>query len=426
MTPPSPSLKKNFQWVLAGNVVNSACQWSIVALLAKVGSTQMLGTYLMAMAVVMPVTTFSKLHMRSIFVTDARNDHSFGDYFQTGLLAGLVGLAIITFWSLAGGYDSRFMALLLLVGLARSLDNPSELFLGYCQKRERMEFVGLGMMLRGITSLAVVVAGVALTGSLLVAAAALVAAALFRQAAFEYPVARRVAGNSGEELTLKTSLSWPTVRVITAMGVPLGLVMFLNTLNPSLIRLVLEANYGKDQLAYFGAAAYPLMVGTIVVGALGQSAAPRLSRFYAADRQRFWFLLGRMAGLGVLLGAGVLGGVWLVGRPALEILYSPEYGVYHREFVIMAAGSVFLFAAGMLGYGLTAARKFNLQFMGSAIICLVAALLAWALIPGGGIRAAAWTYFWVALAQLLNGVILLAVVRRAPDPGPPETSGEPS
>ena len=33
-------------------------------------------------------------------------------------------------------------------------------------------------------------------------------------------------------------------------------------------------------------------------------------------------------------------------------------------------------------------------------ICLVAALLAWALIPGGGIRAAAWTYFWVALAQL--------------------------
>jgi O-antigen/teichoic acid export membrane protein len=407
------SLRKNFRWVLAGNVVNSASQWLIVSFLAKLGSTEMLGTYILAMAVIMPVTTFSKLQMRAIFVTDAQQQHEFGEYLATGLWAALLGLLIIGCWGLFQGAGSGFFLILLVLGLARSLDNPSELLMGYCQKMERMEFVGMGMMLRGISSLAAVAVAVALTGSLTLAVVATLAAALLRIGFYELPVSRKLARATGQGLGLKLTIPLSTGRAIAAMGVPLGLVLFLGTLGNSLIRLVLENHHGKEQLAYFGAAAYPLMVGTIFVGALGQSAAPRLARDFAENRRRFWLLLGRLGGLAALMGVAVLAGVWLLGKPALEILYSPEYGAYHAEFVIMAAGSVFLFAASMVGYGLTAARRFGHQFMAAVITFAMAAILALWLIPDGGIRAAAWVYFWVGVLHLAVRVFLLILARNS-------------
>jgi O-antigen/teichoic acid export membrane protein len=408
MTSAPASLKTNFRWVMAGNVVNSASQWLVVSLLARLGSAEILGTYILAMAVIMPVTTFSKLSLRSLFVTDAREKHLFGDYFATGLWSGLLGFLIISGWGLIQGFEPGLFLILVPLGLARSLDNPSELFMGYCQKQERMEFVGMGMMLRGTTSLAAVALAVGLTGSLAAGAAALLAAALLRILFFEFPVARRLARLGSRRLDLKLTLPWPTGRAIAAMGIPLGLVLFLATLGNSLIRLTLESYHGKEQLAYFGAAAYPLMIGSIFVGALGQSAAPRLARDHAVNRRRFWALLSRLGGLAALMGLAVLAGVWLVGKPALEILYGSEYGAYHAEFMVMAAGSVFMFSATIVGYGLTAARKFSLQLVGAATACLAAGLLAWIMIPDGGIMGAAWVYFWVAVVHLVTKVLTLA------------------
>ena len=415
------SLKTNFKWVFAGNVVNSACQWAIVSVLAKLGSPEMLGTYALAMAVVMPVTSLAQLQMRPIYVTDAARRFPFGEYLSTGLLASLLGLLVILVWSLAGGYGPGVVPVILLLGLSRSLDNPSEMFRGYCQKLERMEFVGLGMMLRGVTSLGAMVTAIALTGDLVIGAAALVAVAVLRLFTYEIPVARHLARTADGPSVLRPRFAPQSVRRILAMGLPLGLAYFLSLAGGSIMRLTLEAHHGKDILAYFAAAAYPLAVGTMVAGSLGQSASPRLSRFFRTDRRAFLALLGKMLTLAMGLGLLVLGGVWLLGDWALRILYRPEYATYHTEFIIIAGGSVFLFLASMLGYALTASRVFRLQLLAAVLACAAAALASWLLIPAGGIRGAAWAFFWTGLAQMVTRMAILARVllrKSGPDGDP--------
>lgn len=415
MTAGPISLKKNFSWVFAGNAVNAACQWAVVALLAKLGGAEMLGTYVLAMAIIMPVNSLAKLQLRAVYVTDAAEELPFRAYLTTGAAAAVLGLAAIIIWGMSAGYLGNLLLILGLLGLSRSLDNPSELLMGFCQKHEQMHWVGLDMMLRGVTTIAAVWLALTLTGSLTVAAAALVLAAILRMTAFELPIVRRTAAHLGQPSPLGLGAPFSTGRQIAAMGIPLGLVLFLGTLANSLIRLVLESHHGKEMLAYYGAAAYPLMVGTMVVGALGQSAAPRLSRFFLDRDPRYWRLLGRMVTLAALLGLLVLAGVWLVGKQALGILYAPAYADYQTEFVIMAAGSIFLFIASVMGFGLTAARRFGHQFWAAFVTCSAAAALAWGLIPEGGIRAAAWVYFWVAVLRVALRVVLLVLARR---PGP--------
>lgn len=412
MAASSNSLKTNFQWVFAGNTVNSACQWAVVALLAKWGSTELLGAYVLILAVIMPITTLSKLQMRAIYVTDAENQFPFSDYFNTASLAAALGFLAAVIYSFTADYTKDFILSLILIGAARSLDNPSDMLMGYCQKMERMEFVGLGMMLRGLTTIAAVIGPIYLTGSLVKAAGALVAAALLRLFLYELPVVRRLAAQAGQPSFLKLGLSWPSLKRIALMGIPLGLVLFLATLANSLIRVVLESGHGKDQLAYYGAAAYPLVVGTMVMSALGQSAAPRLARYFEEGSRQFWRLLGKMIGLATGLGLLLLIGVWLVGKPALSFLYEPEYGAYHTEFIIMAAGSVFLFVASVMGFGLTAARKFTYQLGGALFTCTAAALLSWWLIPEGGIRAAAWVYFWLAVIRVAVRIAILVLTKK--------------
>ena len=423
MAAPAISLKKNFRWVMAGNLVNAACQWGIVALLAKLASAEILGTYVLVMAIVMPVNTLAKLQLRNIYVTDAEYAQTFSQYLATGSTAAALGLTAMAIWGMTAGYEAQFIVILMAFGASRCLDNPSEILMGYCQKHERMHWIGLGMMLRGITSLAVVALALLWSGSLALMAAALTMAALARIFLYELPVVRRLSRRLGDVEVLSWQWSWPAVRAITAMGIPLGLVLFLGTLANSLIRMVLEAHHGKEQLAYYGAAAYPLMIGTMAVGALGQTVSPRLARLFKERDPRYWRLLGRMTGLASLMGLGVLGGAYWLGKPVLSLLYTPAYGDYHTEFVIMAAGSLLLFVASVLGFGLTAARRFNQQFLASLFTCTTAALLSWGLIPQGGIRAAAWVYLAVAGIQVVVRLVLLFLARRQnPDASPREAS----
>ena len=51
---PGLSLRSNFAWVLAGNVVFAGCQWGMIVALAKLGSTLMVGQFSLASSTAWP------------------------------------------------------------------------------------------------------------------------------------------------------------------------------------------------------------------------------------------------------------------------------------------------------------------------------------------------------------------------------------
>ena len=93
--PRALSLKANFSWTLAGNVAYAASQWAMLVVLAKLGTAEKVGQFVLGLAVTAPVMLFSSLKLRSVQATDARGDFHFGDYFALRLLCTALA-AVVT------------------------------------------------------------------------------------------------------------------------------------------------------------------------------------------------------------------------------------------------------------------------------------------------------------------------------------------
>src|SRR6476660_1556484 len=76
------SLRSNFSWTFAGNVVYAACQWGMLSALAKLGNPELVGQFALALAVTSPVFMLANLQLRGVQATDAQSQYTFADYLR--------------------------------------------------------------------------------------------------------------------------------------------------------------------------------------------------------------------------------------------------------------------------------------------------------------------------------------------------------
>src|SRR4051794_18409006 len=74
------SVRSNFVWTLAGNVAYAGAQWAVVIILAKWGTTEIVGEYALGLAIAGPVLMFANLQLRMVLVTDVRQECGFPCY----------------------------------------------------------------------------------------------------------------------------------------------------------------------------------------------------------------------------------------------------------------------------------------------------------------------------------------------------------
>ena len=71
------SLRGNFSWSLAGNVVYAACQWGMLMAITRLGSPEMLGQFALGLAVTTPLLAFANLKAKGVQASDARREYHF-------------------------------------------------------------------------------------------------------------------------------------------------------------------------------------------------------------------------------------------------------------------------------------------------------------------------------------------------------------
>jgi O-antigen/teichoic acid export membrane protein len=430
----SLSLRRNFSWTMIGNLVYAGSQWGILVVLTKLGSPEMTGQFTLGLAVTAPVFMLTNLQLRQIQATDAKLLHPFNDYLGLRLLCTQFALTAVTAIALCSGYRWQTMAVVLLVGLAKGLESISDMCYGLFQQHERMDRIAISLMLRGPLALLCLGLGIRIGGSaiagvlgmVLAWSAVLVGYDLKRSAQLLTSSSLRTDRPSQDRLgTVLAQLKpnwnrsklWPLVQ----LALPLGLVMMLFSLSANLPNYFIVANLGQNaeaELGIFNAIAYLMVAGNIIVGALGDSASPRLAKYYACgDRAAYSLLLARLMGIGAVLGAGVLAIAIIGGGPLLSLLYSPAYGQRQTLFIWLMAGSGIQYVASFLGYGITAARYFKVQIPISltSMVCLAAACL-W-LIPAQGLMGAAIALIVAAVVKLLiSGAAILYALSVQPAP----------
>ncbi len=409
--PSALSLRANFSWTFVGNLIYAGCQGGMLVVLAKLGSTEMVGQFALGLAITAPIVMFANLQLRAVQATDARQQYRFGDYFGLRLITtALALLAIVAIAPLLSRSRWDTVLVVLAVGLAKSFESISDVFYGLLQQHERMDRIAKSMMIKGVLSLAALSVVTYLTRSVLDGTLALAATWGLILCCYDIPNGALILSPSPEPEVSAVRPRWAlrTLSGLAWLTLPLGVVMMLTSLNSSIPRYFIVQRLGNGPLGIFAAVAYLQTVGTTIVGALGQSASPRLARYYASrDVASFRTLLYKLMGIGALLGLGGVAVALVAGRHILTLIYKAQYAE-QDVLVWLMVGAAISYIGSFLGYGMVAARCFRIQLPLSALATGVTALACALLIPPYGLRGAAVALLISAVVQLAGGAVILA------------------
>jgi O-antigen/teichoic acid export membrane protein len=410
---PSLSLRSNFAWTLAGNLIYAGSQWGVLIVLAKLGSEEVVGRFALGLAVGAPVMMFTNLQLRALQATDARGEYRFWDYFSLRLITTAFALCVIAGIAALGGFQLEAALVILIIGLAKGVESVSDCIHGLLQKNERLDLVAISKMIKGSLSLLAVWSLVRVTRSVVWGTIGMLAAWSFVALIYDAYNARRVLRLTPDPIRREGEGMYARLAVLRRLiwlALPLGFVSLLDSLNVNIPRYLVERRLGEAALGYYAAMAYIMVAGNMVVGALTASASPRLSRYHVTDASAFRRLLWRLLGLGAVLGGTGLLLAAVLGRPLLALLYRPDYAEHADVFVWLMAAAGIGYVARFLICGMTASRRIKAQAPLYGVTLLATAVLSWVLIPRHGLLGAAWAVC-LAMAVLLLGAVAITLTK---------------
>jgi O-antigen/teichoic acid export membrane protein len=407
------SLRNNFSWTFAGNTFYAACQWGILVAITKLGKPEMVGQFVLGLAVTTPIIMFTNMQLRGVQATDAKQDYSFSDYLGFRIVATIIAIIIIILVLIKVQYPRETTLVILLIGIAKSFESISDVFFGLIQQHERMDRIAISLFLKGIFSLIAFTILLHVSNHIIWPIVGLIFAWAF--VLFSYDI------KSGfvilrKQHELKPSWHWKVFRDLIWLCLPLGFVRMLISLNENIPRYFIEHFLGIHELGIYSALAYLIVAGSMIINALGASATPRLAKYYSAgEKTAFLQLTIKLVGLAALIGLSGLAITTVVGKQILTLLYEPEYSEYVNVLKwLMIAGS-FNYVASFLGYSITAARFFRIQVFLFSTTTIISAILCFILLPVLGLEGAAIALFMSSLIQVaLSSGIVYHAIRKIP------------
>ena len=407
------SLRRNFAWTVSGNVVYAACQWGILIVIAKLGTPTMMGQFALGLAVSAPVFMLTSLQLRTVLATDARDEYRLGSYLALRILGTALGLAAIAGFALVSGLRKETAAVVLMVSLAKASDSMSDIIYGFWQKHEHFDKIAIALSGRGLGSVAAMGLVLYLTRSIVWSTAAMAVVWALWLATYERSGAKRLLSSISASEELGPEWDRARGRQLVVLALPLGIVMLMLSLNANIPRYFIEHYFGEAMLGYFAAMAYVAVAGNTVMSAMGQTAVPRLARYFHSDRPAFLHLLRNMILLGAILGIAGIGVALFFGSEVLRLLYRADYAQYPAVFTWLMVAAAVAYVSSMLGYGITAARMFRPQVPLVLSAAAITAIACWILIPSRQLMGSAYAVLIGAVFSCAGSAYLLIVGLRS-------------
>ncbi len=407
-------MRGNFAWMTIGNAVYAACQWGMVSVLARLGSPEIVGQYALGVAVSTPLLMLAQLNLRTVLATDVGEEHHFLDYRDVrvmSMILALLGVAGLGFLE----HSAQDRMAVVLVALAQSVEWIADIYIGLFQRSERMVRIAITLSLHGILSVAVLAIVVAITGRL---AAGLVAVLIVRLLAlflYDSTLATRGCLESrpadGKTFWQRSGQRLRIVRT----ALPLGVVLMISSFASNLPRYFIANMLGHHALGIFAGLASLTTAANLLVNALGQAVTPRLAKFYQeGDRAGFGRMSAQVAGFGVLLGLCTVAGSAIAGHWVLSLLFGKEYAAQSAILLALAAAAGLGFVASLLGYAITAGRRFNEQMPLQLASVAGTSLACFALVPRLGLLGAAVAIGAGFMVQITGELWVLRSILKAP------------
>ncbi len=402
------SLRSGFTWLLTGNVLYSACQLGIAAVLARLGSVEQVGQYALGMAVAAPILMLGDFQLRALIASDLKETFSFGQYLTFRFIFIGLALLIVAVVAVATRSDVETVGVIVMVGIAQTMEFVSDTYYGLMQRRGRLDRMSRSLLVKGPLALGLLAAGMVLTHRVLYAVAGLAVGRMV--VLLTWDLRSRFMGPA---VPVEWGCPWPRLRILLRLAIPLGLVSMLASVNSNIPRYFLEAYKGHLALGIFSPIASLLTAGALIVSSMGQAAFVPVAQAYdEGDVSEYRKFVFRAVALAAGLGIAGIGLSAVAGREILTLLFGAAYADQTRLLVWLACAGSISFAVSGLGYILTAARCLNPQVPLLAAASIASIGCSFWLIPRFGPEGAAWVVAVSALVQFGGTFFILVRIDR--------------
>lgn len=411
------SIKRNFSWMLCGNIFYAGCQWAMLVIIAKVGNPEMVGRFVLGLAVSAPVIMFSNLNLRIVYATDPKEHNPFCLNLALRLVTAPFAVLVIVGITIFARYPAETAFVVIGIGIAKAFEATSEIYYGLFQLNERLDRIAKSMFFKGTLTLLLLGTGVYLTKKIIYGVIGMAAAMALTLFTYDLKSAHFVLRQKiGSDLNLVRARLRPCWNIshlwkLAIFTLPLGVMILLQSLNTNIPRYFIEHNFGEHDLGIFAALSYVMVAGTTIVRALGQAVSPVMAKYYVAGKlKRFFRFIALLIAVGTGIGLAGVGIAALAGRIILRVIYTPEYSNYGSLFVCLMFAALFLFNAQFLDYGATIVRNFRAQMALSIIVSGVTLSLSIWLIPKSGLFGASQAILWGAVTKVIGNLAIIGIM----------------
>ncbi|SDU78212.1 lipopolysaccharide biosynthesis protein [Arcanobacterium phocae] len=393
------SLKDNMLWNSAGSMVRLACNYLITIAAVRLSSGfDVAGGLAIAMSIANLVLPFADYRLRTLQITDVKNERSSNHYVGLRILTSFIAFFAGSFYALFTASLNNLVPVILYL-IYCLIISFTEVFRAIDWRNYRMDISGISYILQGVIDVVSFSFGLWLTNSLIWAIIAMTVSEILLGILYDAPRAAKFE-------SIKPALEiLPSLKLLLTLT-PLAVSQVLSTIVFTIPRQQLEISLGADALGIYASVASPVLIvqmgATYVYSPLLRELAQRLN----SDKHSALKLIKKTTGF-ILLITGLLSVLLLIfGNWLLTILFGNE--ISQHTYILQPAILFTLITAFVwfMNDLLITIRNYKGAFIGNAIAAVLTITLSQGFITMFGINGPSW----VGTASYSSALIVMVVV----------------
>lgn len=325
--PQALSIKKNMLFNTVGSLMYQGCLWLTTVLVVTLASGyDDSGALAYAMTIGNMFNAVGTYSMRTYQVSDSKNENSQQNYIAFRLVTLMISLVVMGVYT-AVVTNNPASLVVTLAYLPFKFDEAfADVLYGIDQKAERMDYIGVSQVLRGVLVIASFCVGMAVARSLVVAVLLMFPACLLVTLAYDLPHAHRFG-------PVRPSITASRTKKLLVSCLPIVLSTLFLGMIVSVARQYFGNAFGNDMLGHYAAVATPAVLVQAAARYLYAPAlVPLADKWSANPRAEFWPFFKRTLLLMAAAMAAMVVVLALLGPWALTVVYGESIADYTYLF----------------------------------------------------------------------------------------------
>ena len=399
--------KTAYIWNTWAAMLNSFQSVLILMVISRIDPVTDAGVFTIAFAIGNLMLTIGQYGIRQFQVSDVQEKYTFREYIGGRIITSILMVIVSCFYVgqhyYTGAYDLEKSIAVLFICLSKTIDSVEDVFQGRLQQRDRLDIGAKAMTIRLFGYIltfiiSYILSETLITASLLAFLVSLLLCIILNTTAvknFESTVTTWRAGN---------------IKNMFIECFPLFLAAYLVIYIGNAPKYSIDAVLSSQEQACFNYIFMPVFVIGLLSRFIYQPLIGKMALlWHKGDLRAFLSMVAKQSAIMVGLTIFVLAGGFLLGIPALSIVYGVDLTGYKTELMVLLLGGGFLAYTSFYQMILTVIRKQNWLIAGYLAGYGLFLILGRRMVEQGGILGVSIFYtFVVAMIAVYFALVVLA------------------